>query len=239
VSRTRLIVATGIAAGIAAHYFLLEKLIADRTDVAGGWISDLGARSESTGWIFDMLDFVAGALILAFALVIRPALSGRSQALRWGVVSLMVVGVLSMVDGVFPLSCAESLTDSCELNYDLVDLIHGAETFISIAATVAAFGFLALGFRDDGDEHLRRLGTITAVAGVLWVLCNILMGAQYVLDDLDGVKGIFHRATQVILGIWLVSMAMGIGRMSRGAKTSPGLGRIDGDGEAAEQIRMP
>jgi hypothetical protein len=151
----------------------------------------------------------------------------------------MVVGVLSMIDGAFPLSCAESLTDSCDLSYDLVDLIHGAETFISIAATVAAFGFLALGLRDDGDPHLRRLGTITAVAGVLWVVCNILMGAQYVLDDLDGVKGIFHRASQAILGIWLISMATGLGMMSRGAMTSPGLGRIDVDGEAAEQIRMP
>lgn len=238
-SRTRLIVATGIAAGIAAHYFLLEKLIADRTDVAGGWISDLGARSESTGWIFDMLDFVAGALILGFALVVRPVLARRSRALRWGVFALMAMGVLSMIDGAFPLSCAESLTDSCDLNYDLVDLVHGAETFASIAVTVAAFGFLALGFRDDGDEHLRRLGTITAVAGVLWILCNIMMGAQYVLDDLEGAKGIFHRATQVILGIWLISMATGLGRMSRGAVTSPGLGRIDGDGEAAEQIRMP
>ena len=170
-----------------------------------------------------MLDFVAGALILAFALVVRPGSRRTFPGVAWGVVALMAMGVLSMIDGVFPLSCAESLTDSCELNYDLVDLIHGAETFVSIAATVAAFGFLALGFRDDGDEHLRRLGTITAVAGSLWILCNVLMGAQYVLDDLDEAKGIFHRGSQVILGIWLISMAMGLGRLSRGARRPPGL----------------
>jgi hypothetical protein len=240
-SRPRLVLASGVAAGVAAHYFLLEKLLADRTDSSAGWISDLGARSESTGLIFDLLDFVAGALILTFALVIRPQLAGRSGALRWGVAAMIAMGVCSMLDGALPLSCAESLTQACDLRYDAVDLIHGAETFVSIAATVAAFGFLALGFREDEDDRLRRLGAITAVAGVLWVLCNILMGAQYLLEDLDEVKGIFHRASQVILGVWLVAMAVNLRGLSppRGAKPSPGLGRIEGDGEATEPIHMP
>ncbi len=208
--------------------------------MTGGWVSDLGARSESTGWIFDLLDAGAGLLLLAFALLVRPLLTARGPALRWGSIALVVAGACSLIDGAFPLSCAESLPGSCELSYDAVDIVHVVETFVAIAATIAAFGLLAIGFRGDGDSGLRRLGAITAVAGALWMICNVLTGTQYVLDDLDQVKGIFHRASQVILGVWLVAMAVSLRKLppAGGAKPSPGLGRIDGDGEATEPIRL-
>jgi hypothetical protein len=234
------VLVSGVAAGIVANYWVLEGLLADRSHPAAAWISDLGARSESTGWIFDLLDFSSGVLIVAFALAVRPLLAERSRALRWGVTALAAVGVCTMIDGAFPLSCAESLSGSCELRYDAVDLIHGAETFISIGITVFAFGFLALGFTDDGNPDLERLGTITAIAGVLWVVCQILMGAGYALDDLEQVKGVFHRGSQVVLGSWIVVLAFSLQGLApaRGAKPSPGLGRIDGDGEATEPIRL-
>jgi Protein of unknown function (DUF998) len=239
--RSRPVLASGIAAGIAANYWVLEGPLADRTDATGGWISDLGARSESSGWIFDLLDFSSGALLLVFALLIRQSLASRSRALRWGVGAMIVAALCSMVDGAIPLSCAESLPGSCELSYDGLDLIHGAETFLSIGATAAMFGFLALGFADERDPALRRLSAVTAAAGAAWILCNVMMGAQYVLGDLESVRGVFHRLSQVALGGWLIALAIGVSGPAgaRGAKPSPGLGRIDGDGEAAEQIRMP
>jgi hypothetical protein len=239
-SRSRATLATGVAAGIAANYWLLEGLLADRTDAAGGWVSDLGARSESTGWIFDLLDVGAGALLLAFALLVRPSLTARGRALRWGSIALVVTGVCSLIDGVFPLSCAESLPGSCELDYDAVDLVHVAETFVAIVATIAAFGLLAAGFICGEDQRLRRLGMVTATAGVLWILCNLIMGGSYLVVDLESVRGIFHRGSQVILGAWLIALAIGLSglRVPRGAKPSPGLGRIDGDGEATEPVRL-
>jgi len=38
------------------------------------------------------------------------------------------------------------------------------------------------------------------------------MGAQYLVDDLGGAKGIFHRAAQVVFGLWLVALALAAGR---------------------------
>ena len=240
-SRRRLVLASGIAAGIAANYWLLEGLLADRTDAAGGWVSDLGARSESTGWIFDLLDGVSGLLLLAFAVLVRPLLASRGRWLRFGATALIVAGVCSVIDGAFPLSCAESLPGTCELSYDWIDVVHVTETFIAIAATIAAFGCLAAGLLVTDDDALRRLGLLTAVAGVLWVCCNLVMGASYLFDGLDDVRGVFHRGSQVVLGGWLICAAAGLAPLAGagGAITSPGLGRIDGDGEAAEQIRMP
>jgi hypothetical protein len=233
-TRSRVVLSTGLAAGLAANYWVLESLIAAPSNPTSSWISDLGARSESTGWIFDLLDFSSGVLLLAFAISIRPLLA-RTRALRWGVAAMIAMGTCSVIDGAIPLSCAESLTNSCELRYDALDLIHGTETFISIFITVGAFGFLALGFFDETDPRLRRLGVITAIAGLTWILFNILIGAQYLLDDLDQVKGIFHRGAQVVLGVWLIAMAIelrGLPRpeLGRGTKPSPGLGRIGSDG---------
>lgn len=209
-TRSRLVAASGVAAGVAVNYWLLEGLLADRTDAAGGWVSDLGARSESTGWIFDILDVASGLLLLAFALLVRPLLAGRGPALRYGSVALVVAGACSLVDGVFPLSCAESLPGPCELSYDAVDIVHVAETFVAIAATIGAFVFLASGLLAEADPRLRRLGAITAGAGALWVLCNVLMGGSYVIEGLEPVRGIFHRASQVVLGGWLVAAALGL-----------------------------
>lgn len=238
-TRSRVVLATGLAAGLLSNYWVLEGLVADRSDAASSWISDLGARSESTGWIFDLLDFSSGLLLLAFAISIRPLLATRSRALRWGATALIATGVCSIIDGAIPLSCAESLTSSCELRYDALDLIHGTETFISIFVTVGAFGFLALGFFDERESELRRLGAATAIAGLLWILLNVLMGAELLVENLDAVKGVFHRSGQVVLGVWLILMALSLHRLPptetadeprRGAKPSPGLGRIGGDG---------
>lgn len=224
-SRTRLITASGILAGVAANYWLLEGLLAARTDRTEGWISDLGARSESTGWVFDLLDAGSGLLLLAFALLVRPTLAGRGPALRWGSVALITVGVCSLIDGAFPLSCAESLSASCKLDHDLVDLIHVAETFIAIVATIAAFGLLAAGLLAETSAGLRRLGAITMLAGLLWIACNVAMGASYPIEDLKGVRGSFHRASQLVAGGWLIVLAVALPGALVGAGRGPRRGR--------------
>ena len=211
-SRSRALPVVGILAGLAANYWALETLLADRTDPAGSWISDLGARTESTGLLFDLLEAGSGLLVIAFAALLMPVLGSRSRRLRWAVWALLAVGVCTVIDGAFPLSCGETLAEPCELRYDAVDIVHGAETFVSIALTIAAFALFASGLWAEAEQRLRRLGTGTAVAGVAWVACNVLMGAQYLVDDLGGAKGIFHRAAQVVFGLWLVALALAAGR---------------------------
>jgi hypothetical protein len=206
-SRSRAVALTGVLAAAAANYWVLETLLADRADPAGSWISDLGARTEGTGWIFDLLEVASGLLVLAFAALLVPVLGRRSRALWWGVVAVAAVGACTVIDGAFPLSCAETLAEPCALDYDAVDLVHGGETMIAISIAIAMFALLATGLRTEADASLRRLGAWTAAAGVAWIACNALMGAGYLFDDLAEVKGVFHRAAQVIFGVWLVTLA--------------------------------
>ena len=212
--RPRALLATGILAGLTANYWALETLPADRTDPAGSWISDLGARTESTGLLFDLLEAASGVVLVAFALLLLPFLAGRSRELRWGCWGLLAVGVCTIVDGAFPLSCGENLAEPCELRYDLVDLVHGGDTFVSIGITILTFGLFAVGLLRESDAHLRRLGSWTVVAGGAWTLCNALMGVQYLIDDLASAKGIFHRGAQVVLGLWLIALAIAVRRGS-------------------------
>ncbi|MFN8114070.1 MAG: DUF998 domain-containing protein [Solirubrobacterales bacterium] len=206
--RPRALVAAGVLAGLTANYWALETLLADRTDPAGSWISDLGARTEDTGLLFDLLEAASGVVLVAFALLLLPFLAGRSRELRWGCWGLVAVGVCTIVDGAFPLSCGENLAEPCKLRYDIVDLIHGGETFLSIGITIVTFGLFAAGFLRDGAARMRRIGAWTVAAGVAWTACNVLMGAQYLVDDLASAKGIFHRAAQVVLGAWLIALAL-------------------------------
>ena len=106
-------------AGLAANYWVLETLLADRTDPAGSWISDLGARTEATGLALrparGRLRRAARRVRAAAPAAASPAAPASS---RWGSWRLLAVGVCTIVDGAFPLSCAETLAEPCELRYD-------------------------------------------------------------------------------------------------------------------------
>lgn len=212
--RSRAVALTGVLAGLAAWYWALETVLADRADPAGSWISDLGARTESTGLLFDLLEVASGLLLIAFAVLLLPALGHRSRALRWAVWGLVAVGACTVIDGAFPLSCGETLAEPCELRYDAVDVVHGGETFLSIAITIAMFALFAAGLRAEADERLRRLGGWTAAAGVVWTACNVAIGAALLLADLGEVKGAFQRTGQAVLGLWLIGLAIASARAS-------------------------
>lgn len=131
--------------------------------------------------------------------------------------ALGIVGVCAIVDGAFPLSCAESLDASCKLSYDALDIVHGAESFASIVFTIAAFWLIGTGLRREPGWG--SLGGWTLGLGAVWVLLNIAMGGKFFIDELDEVKGAFQRASQVVLGGWLVALALEVAR-GRGTSSS-------------------
>jgi hypothetical protein len=201
VTRSRSIALAGIGAALLSNYWVLEGLLAKRTDLGDSWISDLGARSEVFGWRFELLAIVSGLAIAAFALLLLPRLGALSPMLRRGVLALVATGVLAAVGGA-PLSCAEGLESSCSLAYDPFDVIHATANIAEIATAALAFWLIGLGL--SRLAPWRRAGQATLAIGAFWLLLTVVTGLSYLNADVDSIKGIFQRADQLLFGAWLI-----------------------------------
>ena len=210
------ILLAGIGAGLINNYWVLEGLLARRTDPTASWISDLAARSEAFGWRFELLEIASGLAVIAFALALLPRLGRISPLIRCGLVALVAEGALTVVGGAAPLSCAESLDPSCSLHYDVVDVVHATADIASTVATGLAFGWLYLGL--DRIRPRRGAARATLAIGVIWLVLALVTGVSYVNGDVDSVKGLFQRAGQVAFGALLVVLgwlASGAGENGR------------------------
>ncbi len=100
-------------------------------------LDEAGPLPLAPATLFDLLEAASGLLLVAFAVLLVPVIGRRSRTLRWAVRALVAVGVCTLIDGAFPLSCGEALAAPCELRYDAIDIVHGVETLLSIAITIA------------------------------------------------------------------------------------------------------
>ena len=208
----------GIGTALLCNYWVLEGLLAKRTDIDDSWISDLGARSEVFGWRFELLAIAAGLAIAAFALLLLPRLGALSPTIRRGVLALFATGILAAIGGA-PLSCAEGLEASCALDYDPFDVIHGTANFLEIGTTALAFGLIGLGLSRLAPH--RRAGQSTLAIAAPWLLLTAVTGVSYLSADIDSVKGIFQRADQLLFGAWLVLLGLWVSRWPSGARNRP------------------
>lgn len=204
-TRSRPIALAGIGAALLSNYWVLEGLLAKRSDLGDSWISDLGARSEVFGWRFELLAIVSGLAIAAFGLLLLPRLGALSPTVRRGVVALFATGILAAIGGA-PLSCAEGLEASCSLAYDPFDVIHATANIAEIATAALAFGFIGLGL--SRLAPWRATGRVTLAIGTLWLLLTAITGISYLSADIDSVKGIFQRADQLLFGAWLILLGL-------------------------------
>lgn len=204
-TRSRSIALAGIGAALLSNYWVLEGLLAKRTDLSDSWISDLGARSEVFGWRFELLAVISGLAIAAFALLLLPRLGALSPMLRRGVLALVATGVLAAVGGA-PLSCAEGLEASCSLAYDPFDVIHATANVAEIATTALAFGCVGLSF--SRLAPWRAAGRASLALGAVWLLLTALTGLSYLSADIDAVKGVLQRSDQLVFGAWLILLGV-------------------------------
>jgi hypothetical protein len=201
----RSVVLAGIGTALVCNYWVLEGLLARRTDIDDSWISDIGARSEVFGWRFQLLAIASGLAIAAFALLLLPRLGTLSPTVRRGLLALLGTGVLAAIGGV-PLSCAEGLESACALEYDPFDVIHGAANFLEIGTTALAFSLVGLGFSRLPPR--RPAGRATLALGAAWLLLAIVTGVSYLSADVDSVKGIVQRSSQLLFGAWMVLLGL-------------------------------
>ncbi len=197
-TRHRPIAFAGIGAALLCNYWLLEWWLSERTDTPRSWISDLATRTEATGWRFQLLAILSGLAIAAFAVLLLRVV----DAVRRGLFALLAVGAFATVAGASPLSCPEGIEPGCTLAEDPADVIHALATGGEIVATFLAFLLLGLGLLRLGGRA-GSLGRLTLGIGAAWLLLTAVTGLAYLSGDVDAVKGILQRASQVLFGTWL------------------------------------
>ena len=206
----RAVSSAGIGAALLSNYWVLEGLLAERTDLSDSWISDLGARGEAFGWRFDLLAVISGLAIAGFALLLLPRLGALSPRIRRGILALVASGALAAIGGA-PLSCAEGLEASCSLAYDPLDLLHATANIAEIATAILAFGLIGLGLRRI--PAWRRAGLATLAIGAVWLALTAATAVSYLSADIDSVKGVLQRADQLLFGAWLVLLGLWASRL--------------------------
>lgn len=217
-----LVLASALAAALLCNYWVLEDLLADRTNFDGSWISDLSTRSEGSGAVFVALGVASGLAVAAYALVLLAGpLGERRPWLRRGLLALLATGALIVIASAAPLSCAEGLEANCSLKEDGLDVVHAVATTGEIIATVLAFALIGWGLRRaDSDRGcplsgiagqrtttLREVGAFTLVLGAVWLVLTIVTGVSYLSDGVDELKGAFQRVDQLVFGGWLLALA--------------------------------
>lgn len=208
-ARHRSTVLAGIGTALLCNFWLLEFTLADRNDPADSWISDLAARSGSTGWAFQALEAASGLAVAGFALLLLQRWGRDSPILRRGLYALLAAGALVVIGGGAPLECAEALERGCALSYDPLDVIHASANLAEALATALSFALVGAGLL---KLPLREPGRTTIALGALWLSLAVLAGLSYLVDGLDSVNGVFQRGSQVTFGAWLVLLGVWAGR---------------------------
>ncbi len=205
-TRSRPVLLTGIAAALLCNFWVLEDLLAKHSDLSAAWISDLAARSQAYGWRFQLLEIAAGVAIASFAWLLLRREGGRSPLLRRGLLALLAAGVLAAAGGAAPLNCAEALEMACDLSYDPFDLVHTTANLLEAVALAVAFGLIGVGLTRLDPRDAR--GRVTLAIGAAWLLLMAIAGLGYLIGDLESVKGLFQRGSQLLLGGWLALLAV-------------------------------
>lgn len=128
-------------------------------------ISDLGARTASSAWLYNQLAAnLTGILVLGFALGLWTAL-GRGLLSRAGVLGLVVVGTGLFLDGLFRLDC-QGIDAGCD-NTSWHSSAHRIESAATAAALLLTPLVLAFAFRRLPAWRRLWLPTLLATPAVM------------------------------------------------------------------------
>jgi hypothetical membrane protein len=158
-------------------------------------ISDLGAQTASSAWIYNQIGLnLTGILIVIFALGLWRALSPDLLG-RVGAVAVALAGLTLFLQGFFRLDCRE-IDAGCE-NTSLQSDAHGVATGVSAAFLFAAPIVLAFAFRRLPRWRDAWLPTLAAIPAFI---------AASVLFSVIG-SGASTRAGAITWLLWLAFVA--------------------------------
>jgi hypothetical protein len=175
--------------------------------VANDDISDLGANTADSSWIYNRIGAnLTGLLVIALALGLWRALSPGVLG-RLGAGALLVAGTGALLDGFFHLDC-RGIDTGCS-NDSWHSHAHKLESGITGAATIAAPLILAFAFRRIPawrDSWLPSLLTVPAI-----VLANVAFSALG--------NGAATRGGTVVVFLWNAFISVRL--LQKGDRSEP------------------
>ena len=164
--------------------------------VADDDISDLGAVTASSAWLYNQLAAnLTGLLVIVLAIGLWSALSPDLLG-RLGSVALIVAGAGTFLDGIFRLDCRG--IDAACTNDSWHSHAHKIESGVTGAATLLAPLLLAFAFRRDPSWRSAWLPTLATVPAV--ILANVVFSA---IGD-----GAATRAGTVVVFLWIAFVGL-------------------------------
>jgi hypothetical protein len=195
-----------LAAAVLYCSLLLEVAAGFPLDVRHSFLSELGARDQSTSLYARGMDLAAGVLLLVAVLLARPA--GREYA---GLLtSAAVFGLGTLVDSFSPMDCAPSASASCR-SAEANGQAGVALVLHEVTSTIAGLGSIAMGV--FAMLVLRRhgwggvWGRVVAVLAGAVVVTQVWLGLQTGRDALTGndldAPGILQRVSVLLVCVML------------------------------------
>lgn len=203
-------------AAVAYSSWVLEAALPTRLSTVHGFASELFAADQPYRWFFGGLDIVAGGCAALAGLLVLRLVRGRPPGLSWayaGWAALVVFGVATILDVVFPLDCAPSLAP-CDALEQAGRLswrhdMHLVTSVIANAAGLAAIAALWWSAR-GGTAHpvpSRRWGGGLFWGALVMTVATMLLSLHDMHYDVpsflaDG-QGVPQRIQVGLLAVWL------------------------------------
>lgn len=199
-----------LAAAVLYCSLLLEAAAGFPLNVHTSFLSELGARDQSTSLYARALDLSSSVLTLLAVLLAR-----RSRALAGLLISTAVFAVGTMFDSFSPMDCAPSASEACRANETSGQagaalVLHEATSTMAGAGTIAMAVFAIL-LLWRARSWLSRLVVVLA-GGVL--VTQVWLGSVVAYETLSGQEvtapGILQRASTVLFCLMLGTLLPGL-----------------------------
>jgi heme A synthase len=213
------VVAAGTAAVTYAS-FVLESLLSPDPDVVNGYVSELSASDQPNHLVYNVGDFVTGALVIIAAAAALVTSCRRPWAVA-GWIFLLMFGVATIGDAAFPLDCAPSENTACALReragqVSFSHQFHSVTSASAITCATVALYVLSIAARRYGWwPSLARWGRPLAGANVLAAI------AVTTLMTVGVWLGLAQRLQIIILCLNLVLVAWALHADRRARPAGP------------------
>ncbi|TDO62519.1 uncharacterized protein DUF998 [Kribbella sp. VKM Ac-2571] len=205
-----------LAAGILYCSLLLEVAAGFPLDVHASFLSELGARDQSTSPYARAMDFSSSALVLIAVVLARQA-GRRNRQLAGLLISTAVFAAGTMSDSFSPMECAPSASAACRAaessgHAGLAYTLHEATSTIAGAGTIAMGVFALLVLRRFGWGGWLGKGVAALAAAV--VITQVWLGSVLAFETLGGgevaAPGILQRVSTILVCLFLATLLPGL-----------------------------